>query len=355
MQFLLLLMSMFFAVPTVHAQTEIEIIPELSMLSSRSFVESFERRSEETVPFERRGSHLILEYSSDAPFEFRVAFPIDNDDPETLTFKPIHTLRATMEPLEHARIALDLTRSPAWSASREQYLLQVVGPVGSTILIHDAQMREPTFVESLSAYVRHFFIDEPVLLSSINFLHGYRVGDRSVVGMLGLTFLGVVLVISLFRYFVFRFAFHRAVQVVPFLCLLFLLLYDARLNLDLFRVTVVDLKQWSTEGQYRMLGPVQRIAEFLRDEQESVREPLKVAVCYDGADLLEKQLKYHLYPIAVDDVENLWDEATYAVLIDTHKGVVEEGVASCGEEFQRRGRLLRTFPQNSRVVQFSNI
>ena len=142
-------------------------------------------------------------------------------------------------------------------------------------------------------------------------------------------------------------------QLIVWIFLLAFFVYDARFSFNLVRTTVADLRQWYGDYQYRQLGPVHAVSDYLQTERARFSGDMKVAVCYDGTDFLEKQLRYMLYPTPVDGVEDLWGEATHAVFMDTERGNIEEGgTVSCGENLRRPGRLLRSFSQNSRVVRF---
>lgn len=340
-------------VQTAAAQPAYEVVPKLSTVAMRFFEEVIGPMAEKTVPFEARGRHLILEYSADQPFEFKVSFPLGRASPESLSiFQPLHTLWVQLKPAQHARIVIDLARSPAWSPWRERYLLHAVGPVGSTILIHEFEMQEVTFLGSLRAYIRQFFVDEPPLLSSINFLHGYRVAGMSVTVLFGFLFFAAVAL---------TFFSQRRRKTVFLICLVTLLVYDARFSWDLLRVSVQDLRQWygfdglTTGGQqeYRQLGPLPAVVRILREEFQRSDTGMTVAICSDETDLLNKQLGYHLYPIPVGWVETVGAQATHLMIIATARGTIEGSLVSCGKEFQRRGRLLRAFPQGIRIIRLA--
>jgi hypothetical protein len=352
----------------VEGKPIFKVRPRLAQEETRQFAETSLLQAEKTQLLEIAASDLILEYSSEEPFEVRVSYL--NENPAggegAVNYNPYHTIKVRLEPQSHGRVSLDLTRSPAWSPFRDQYLLHVFGVQGQVIEIFDLAIRPPTFLQSIGAAFRHINLDEPTLLSSINFLWGYRVLDIPLTVVFGVI---LILVTIGFRFQISGFRLMNAIvrsdsplkkstrsfQISSILLffLLTLFLYDARFSFNLVRTTVADLRQWYGDYQYRQLGPVHAVADYLATERARFGGSMKVAVCYDGTDFLEKQLRYMLYPTPVDGVEDLWGEATHAVFMDTERGNIEEGgTVSCGENLRRPGRLLRSFSQNSRVVRF---
>ncbi len=326
------------------------VVPELTQEQTRTFLESSLLKGAETVPIDVPAEALIIQYSAEAPFELWVSFPTREPFVGTdgsLGINPFHVLKAKLQPLSQARISIDLTRSPAWYAGRRSFVLHVLGEEGKTVLIHELTAVQPTVGKTLGAYLRHFFIDEPVLLSSINFLSGYWIADTSVTFLLGSLFLAFAAIVF--------FTMRQKVRVILLLSLACILLYDARVSLDLTRVTAQDLTEWREERMYRQLGPIHRIAAFLEEEGRRTDEPMRVVMCFDGTDFLQKQLRYLLYPIPVLRPEEGWKSATHAVFMDTDRWLLVEGMVSCGEAYQRRGELLQEFPQRSRVVRFQDV
>lgn len=325
------------------------IIPELTQEQTRTFLASSALQGSQTVPINVPAERLIITYSADAPFELWISFPTHEPftgDAGSLRVNPLHVLKAKLTPQTQARISIDLTRSPAWYASRNAFVLHVLGQEGKIVEIHELTLEKPTFLATFKAYARQFFIDEPVLLSSINFLTGYHIADMSMTFLLGSLFL---LIVAALLFTVKK----RKMRMVLALSLLMVFLYDARVSLDLLRVTKADLAEWSDADLYRQLGPIYQIADFLKEERSHSPQPLKIAMCFDGTDFLQKQLRYLLYPTPVLRPEEGWNDATHAVFIDTDRGVMQEGMTSCGEEFVRMGELLHEFPQKSRVIRFA--
>jgi hypothetical protein len=305
-----------------------DVTPELTQEQTRGFPVASGFQGEQTFPIDVPAKALIIQYQADTPFELWISFPTGGSQ-----VNPLHILKAKLQPALQGRIRIDLTKSPAWYASRRAFILHLVGEEGSVVRLLELTAVQPTLGSALKAYIRQFLLDEPVLLSSINFLSGYHVADASVTLLLGCLFLmGVAIVLMSGR---------KKTQLIVMLSFAFILLYDARVSLDLLRVTAADFSEWS-RGEYRQLGPIHAVTDTLKKEQ-STHPAMKVVMCFDGNDLLFKELRYLLYPIPVIRPEEGWNEATHAVLM---------GMTSCGEEFQRAGEILQEFSGHTRIIRF---
>ena len=338
-----LLIAFCLTVPLAHAQVY-EVESSLAADESREFPVKGGPKSEKTVFVDEQGSHVIVDYSSSAPIEIWVSFPFFNAD--SYTVNPLHILKAkNLQAIDRAVIAIDLTGSPAWSPLRSNYILHVRGYPESVVNINQLSVRPSTPGGSLAVLIEQLFMDEPVLLSSVNFLWGYRVWNVNLSVILGvLVFISVGVVT--------RFS-KRKLKAVLLICAVAVFLYDARYNLDLLRVSAKDLKQWYSENQYRQLGPVHEIAEYLKKERLVLANKMEVAVCFDGSDFLLKQLRYMLYPTRVMRLENM-ESATHVVIIDTDRGGFEEDKIRCGEDLVLPAELLKEFPQQSSVHKLLN-
>src|SRR3989344_801013 len=262
MSSLLLALSFVSHVAAQSGAPTFEVTPILTQEDVRTFPDTL-LTAEQTMPIDVPAKALIIEYSADGPIELRISFPTrgTGEEPGSVGINPMHVLKARLAPLNHARISLDLTGSPAWFAGRKTFILHILGEEGKTVRIHELTAVQPTLADSFRAYTRQFFLDEPVLLSSINFLTGYRMADMSVTLLLGMLFLGL----SALCLFLMR----KKYLGVIVLALLFLLFYDARFTLDLARVTAADLSEWKNEEQYRQLGPIHAIADSLKTERKT--------------------------------------------------------------------------------------
>jgi hypothetical protein len=331
------------AVPA-SAQSVMQVSPTLASNESREFLTQQETRSEETVLLAQRGAELLLEYSADAPIDLWMSFPIEQEGTQNIRTNPLHALK--MESLhagEHVTVLIDLTLSPAWSPSRESYLLHVRGVPGSVISIHHVAFIPANALKLFQAFIRELFVKEPTILSTINFLRGYKVFDTSMTVVLGaLFFIGAGIALFLAKKRVSMFL----------VCLIFLLLYDARFSIDLLRIHAADVSQWQEKGEYRQLGPIHEIAAFLKEERRSIGDAMSVAICFDGTDYLQKQLRYLMYPTPVRQAKDNFEEATHLVIVDTKRGLLQNGNAACGEDLQRPALLLSTFLYNSSVLLF---
>ena len=281
-----------------------------------------------------------LRYTADAPFEVQISFPVEGSSPDEITFNPMHKLVVRdLQPLQNATIAIDLTRSPAWSPGRDEYLRHVLGEPESSFLVHDIQVLPASFSRTLRAAVTQLFTDEPVLISSINFLWGYRIFNLSASLILGIL-LFIAIGVLLWR---------KKKGLLPLVLLMFFFFYDARFSIDLLRVSAADLSEWMDQRSYRQLGPLHRVIDSLEEERETFGEGMNVGLCFDGANLLLKQLRYHLYPARVGRIENMSD-ATHLVLIDTDRGVFTEGKASCGADTSYAAELIDALPRSTYVL-----
>jgi hypothetical protein len=311
---------------------------------SRLYTAPGENWPEKTVTVDSAGSAMALSYTSDAPLTVKISYPFEKED-GTQSYNPLHTLILHDVPeADHGELTIDLTRSPAWSPSRGLYFLQVAGKAGSKVLIHDIRMKESTLPEIVAAAAYQLFIHEPMTLSVVNYLWGYRVLDVSFALLLG----AVMVVLCL------GFGFCRSLRwkklfLVP---LVFLLFYDARFSLDLLGLSLADARSWFSHGEYRQLGPVPAVVDFLREEAKK-EDRMAVEVCSDGADLSQKQLRYMLYPVPVRRAGEEW-EATHLVLVDTLKIPAEDGTVECGAG-SRRVERLASFPHGAKVLRYADL
>lgn len=296
---------------------------------------------EETLIVEERASALLVTYSSDAPIEMRASFFAET--PEGITYNPLYTLRFKDVPAgSNQTITLDLTGSPLWSPWGKSYILHVVGSPGTVIMIHKIAHTPPSIGKTIAAGFRQISVDEPVLLSSVNTLEGYRILGVSVSMILGSLLIIVLLVLG------FRFQ----VSVVLMISLAFLLLYDARFSLDLLKTSARDLTEWNQKGEYRQLGPIFEIADLLESDADSVR-PMKVSVCLALDDIYLKQLRYRLYSAPVQRSSELWDDATHLVFIGKTQQLNEDGTIVCGKgKTPRKVSLLKVFVDGTSVYRF---
>lgn len=380
----LLMLSLLAPSGQVSAQEILEVEPKLAAEQTRTFLDHVFLPAENTLGIQSPASDLVVGFSSDTPFALRVTYPFQEfgrGENAPFIANPLDALEVELPPTG-GRVSIDLTRSPAWAPWRNMYVLTVAGSSGSTVQLHDVSIRPPSFLRSLSAAARHFSLDEPILLSSINFLWGYRVLGVNFTVVMGVLSV-LALIVTLFHCYIVRKASPRqppqsCVKNAAVICLIALLLYDARFSLDIARLTLTDLREWygfgptsptglrgtgrlTTDGagEYRQLGPIHQLAAFLEEERRKRHSgrahmaPMKVVVCYDGNDVLKKQLRYLLYPTPVLSVEESWQDASHAVFIDTERWGMESGTISCGEQYVRRGELLKEFPHQSRVVRFT--
>jgi hypothetical protein len=332
---LLTVLFVFLSAPQVLAQ------PVLLGSEARLFPQHIPPPIERTVPLNRAGSELVVRYSSDKSFDLHISFPVKTGD-DSFTFNPMHRLVVRdLLSSDDTTIAIDLRQSPAWSPGRNEYLLHIFGEDNTTLTLHETYIRRPSLFGIVGGFFTQLMIDEPVLISSVNFLWGYRVGDVSVGLLLGILFFMFLIVDQWINGSMAR-QMNRSFRVI-LVCLFFLLLYDARFSLDLLRVTAADGSEWREDRRYRQLGPLRTIESLLKQDGAE-----KVGMCFDGADLLLKQLRYRMYPVLVQRIEEMTD-ATHLVIMDSDRGLFGGGIVSCGK-YSSDAELIRSFSDGSFVL-----
>ena len=301
---------------------------------------------EKTLMVEEQASALEITYSSDAPIEMRVSFFVET--PKGITYNPLSTLRFKDVPVgSNQKITLDLTGSPAWSPRGKSYLFHVIGSPGTVIMIHSISHTPPSIGKTIAAAFKQIGVDEPVLLSSVNTLEGYRVLGISLSLMLGLAFIVVLIVLGI-KFFTFHSSFFTLLTV----SLIFLLLYDSRFSLDLLKTSARDLSEWTERGEYRQLGPIFAIADLLKGDAPS-DQSMKVSVCMKLDDIYLKQLRYRLYPAPVRRSSELWTDATHLVFIGVPRTPALDGTIVCTEgQIPRKVSLLKAFVDGTAVYRF---
>lgn len=302
--------------------------------------------AEQAVPLRGRGATLAIDYASRAPVDIIISFPSSGEeDPSQAHWNPLEDLRAALPPGGDQHVRIDLSPSPAWSPDRDAYVLILRALEGTELTLHDVRLEGiPTMPERAGMLLRQLFTDEPPLPSSIVFLYGYRVNDRSLTAMLGM-----LVVVALFLTLL---AGLRRFRHSFLLCtLLILLAYDARFTFNVVRTEARDVHDW-TEGRYRQLESLPLFSKLLEAEAVKRSHPIAVAVCSDEKNLLFRWLRYALFPLDVRMAQDNWDHATHAVIIASSQGGLHEGKAVCGALSPRPAQELRRTPEGSSVLRF---
>ncbi len=298
--------------------------------------------SERSTMVRGRGTRLRLIYRSTEEVEVIVSYP-SGIGPAGARWNPLDDLRATLPAPGHQDVFIDLTISPAWLPSRTEYILTLRAHEGTDVTIDDAHIEGTASIrETVGIALRHILIDEPPLPSSIVFLYGYHVLGRSVTLVLGSIFLVIGLCIVARR--------HRSfLPSFAILCLVMLLLYDARSAVYVVRVTAQDVIE-QQDGMYRQLGFLPTIATFLQEEAKNNPSSMHVSVCSDEQHLLFRWLRYALYPIDVRMAEDGWQDATHVVIISSTKSKIDHDGIHCDALIPRSAEILRKFDDGTLLL-----
>ncbi|MBT3835002.1 hypothetical protein HOF56_02020 [Candidatus Peribacteria bacterium] len=321
---------------------------KLASQEAREFFGIEPEMQQKKVPLKFKAESIDINYSSDVPLKFSVAYP--EDIGEIIRINPLDVISIYAEPGENRDLTIDLTMSPAWSPSREEYNLYIAGEEGGVVSLQEIAPRSPSFTKTISASISHIFVDEPKLLSSVNFFYGYKVLGVSFVKVFGI--IAFIFLISKIAYCIIFKKIKQISRSIVVIALMFLFLYDARFSLDLVKTTFTDLSEWVSSHEYRQLGPLYKAADYLRMDADLVEKDMKVAMCFDSGDIVHKYLRYDLYPISVThDIDN-WNKATHVVSMATNKLSEEDGMISCGDTEKRHAVVLKTFNKDVSIYRF---
>jgi len=306
-----------------------------------------ERLIEQSIMVQGKGSAMRIIYASDREISMQIAFPEMRG--EDVIFDPFMSLKVDALPAGTKReVVIDLTGSPAWDASRDRYLLYLRGSEGILAEIEDIDMLPASSSHIIAAVFRQIGVAEPLQLSSINFLHGYRALGVSLALILGipLLFIGVGLIgmaDSKVK--------HRAILSI----LLFVfLLYDARFSYDLLTVSAKDVYGWVNRREYRQLGPLHRMIDRLQHEQAESLVPISVALCFALDDIYLKQFRYHLYPIPVDRVGQAHATATHLLFLGEEHALIDGMISCSADESERSAILIEDFGEGSAIYRLTD-
>ncbi len=328
----------------------VAVEPQLVADEMREFPGIQEPLFERTVAVDDRASTITVLYSSSTPLQMRVSFPFATED-GGISYNPLFTLRYLGLPSgEMQKAVLSLTQSPAWDPWRERHLLHIFGPDGASIQIHSIERTEPTTTDAIVAAGRHLLIGEPVLLSSINYLWGYRALGINLSVILG------ILLILFVALFLMRSTKSQIPSTKQFFLIMafFLLLYDARFSLDLLKVSAKDLSEWLERKEYRQLGPTLKIVDRLKEERATFANEMKIGVCFPWDDIYLKQIRYHLYPSIVKRMRDI-DDATHVVFLGAKPLQKEDGSIACDDgERSFRAEELVTFGEGNAIYQIQS-
>ena len=124
------------------------------------------------------------------------------------------------------------------------------------------------------------------------------------------------------------------------------MLYGARSDFDLTRLSLAHASEWFGSGTYAEAGSTYALADAVRELESDVQ----LAICFDSTDYFAKLLRYDLLPMPVQI-------GTEGLLQPTHIAVVrkidwsfEDGHLKCGS-IDAPATLLQEFPDGSRLFQ----
>jgi len=315
---------------------------------SREFFGLEPKMQQKNVPLKFKAESMKIRYSSDVPLKFSVSYPEDRG--EMVRINPLDIISIYAEPGENREINVDLTMSPAWSPRREEYNLYIAGEDGGVVSLNEVSPKSPSFGKTVKAFFSHLLVDEPKLLSSINFFYGYKVLGVSFSKMLG--FVALILILSKVLY---CYLFKKQKQLFSFLVFasfIFIFIYDARFSLDMIKTTFTDLSEWTSVHEYRQLGPLYKAADYLKMDADLDKKNMNIAMCFDSSDIVHKYLRYDLYPVPVRRASDNWKDATHLVSLATNQLEEEEGMISCGDTEKRHAIVLKTFSKDVSLYRF---
>lgn len=327
-----------------HAQT-LHITPA-RIDSSHSVEEALiTHKSHAKTTIDGQGGTLELRYQSNEPIEIYMV-PLGKNS----SYVPTDYIRFTLPMASDGTVSIDLTVSTGWSPEHRQWMLTLLGTDETTnAAFTDIRFGNERTSNASIVALRHFFVPEMYTPSSVHALRGYRVLGRSFTTGFGVLTICIVLLIL---------AVSRKKYRKPVLLTLVIasLLYQARFNLDLLRLTSMHLGEYS-RGTYDSAESIHLIADTLKT---LVSDPAKttVYVCRDGTNFKEKLLRYFTYPIRISSDAADAEKADYAVVMNKFKWgfdteLTKDGSSvtlNCGD-LHRKAQKLNTFPKNEILFQ----
>lgn len=277
------------------------------------------------------GRWLRIAYRSDAPIAGFVV-PFQGE----AVYNPLDMLRFDL-PAEGTTVDVDLSVSPSWSAAPKTYLLMFSAPAGGTPPeISGIEILPATAGDSVGAAAAHALETESFVVSTYHRLRGYRVLGHDV---LPVAFALLLLAVG---FVVLR---TKADAAVPLfgLALVAHVLFGARVDLDLARLTASHLAEWTSAGTYGEAGDTYALARDITELPTDAR----VAVCFDSTDYFAKLLRYLALPITVT-IGTGDPGATHVAVVRKIDWSYEAGRLRCGS-IDAPATLLAEFPDGSRL------
>lgn len=296
------------------AATVVNLTPTLE-LDHTSAMRRLSAAKSQSMQVDGNGSTLFLSYSTSVPIDIDVA-PIVTGT----SFNPSDLAHTTLPAGQDMEAHIDLTQAPSWSPGGSKYYVGFFMSQEDS----DAELREikvlPSSVLGTAGIAfRHLLHGEEFQASTPHGMRGYL-----VLGVALSTILGIITLIAACIWM------WRGRLAVITICVLGMLIYGVRWNIDLLRFSATNLFTWVVDGRYGHLGSGYEIAQELRKEEERGRPPVGVFVCTGTTDFLTKFLRYEIYPIPISIVTEDVQKSSHVLVTNIGDWKYENGMLHCG-------------------------
>lgn len=322
------------ATPVFAAETSVTPIQSLSS-DQYTILSQYQESADGTV--EGAGARLRIRYSSSAPLNGYIAIldASGSYNPANMDSFPLFADR-------DGTAILDLRVLPGWTPFTHQYYLSFLSSASQTDTQFSNMTVVPgTFLDTIAAGFLHFSVRESYWVSSAHFLHGYNIYGYSFAGMLGCLMIVSALVVVLWKR-------SLGIPVVITILIVGFLVYDARMAIDLTRLSVAHLHEWITQGTYSQAGDLYTVADRLKKEVEMSKKPAAISVCFSSTDYYAKLLRYEMYPIPVALTGTLLPQTTHVVVSHDLHAIASGGVLHCGG-INHAANLVASYPDGTKL------
>ncbi len=243
-----------------------------------------------STTIEGNGEAVQIGYSSNQPLEIYLV-PLKPDT----SFVPTDFVGLRLPAATRQEAVIDLTVSPGWSPKPLSYLIYILSPdLQADAGFYSVEFVPASTISIARAAWRHLFTPELYTPSSYHALRGYRMFAVQVTVVLGIAV--VILGLGLL-FFKKRFNGPRTALIVLVAALL---VYSARMSVDLVRFSIEHVREYYTAGTYDEAGSIHVIAQVVTDKYTQASNPqFSVYICRDGTNFKEKLLRYFAYPATV--------------------------------------------------------
>ncbi len=322
------------AMPALAAETSITPVQTLSS-DQYTILSQYQESADGTV--EGAGARLRIVYSSSVPLNGYIAI-LDAQG----SYNPANMDSFALSADRDGRAILDLRVLPGWTPFTHQYYLSFLSSASQTdTQFSDMTVVPGTFLDTIAAGFIHFSARESYWVSSAHFLHGYNIYGYSFAAMLGCLMIVSVFVVMLWKR-------SQGIPVVISVLIVGFLVYDARVAVDLTRLSVAHLHEWLTQGTYSQAGDLYTVANALKKEIKMSKKPAAVSVCFSSTDYYAKLLRYEMYPIPVALTGTLLPQTTHVVVTHDLHATESGGILHCGG-IDHAARLVESFPDGTKL------